>query len=171
MQQTRIVINCPLCNQKTLDVMKQDDKEIMQCFGCGYSTNSDMPDTLENATEMNDQLKSHAKEKNNKVWIPSMFQLDWGMIYPVADTNSLMWGFSEMIDIPSEEQKNYPDGRGGYYTKRYDNENETRFKDFETVLQWVKKENEKKLEELESQKNQGPKKVELNLPKIDKTNG
>ena len=102
----------------------QDTKEIMQCFGCGYSTNTDLPDSIENATEMNDELKSHAKEANDKVWIPSMFQLDYGMLYPLSELNSLMWGFAEMVDIPKEEQKNYPDGQGGFYTKRYDNENE-----------------------------------------------
>ena len=163
---TRIIITCPLCGQKTLDVIKQDTKEIMQCFGCGYSTNTDLPDSIENATEMNDELKSHAKEANDKVWIPSMFQLDYGMLYPLSELNSLMWGFAEMVDIPKEEQKNYPDGQGGFYTKRYDNENETRFKDFKTALQWIKKQNQKN-----ENVDEGPKKVELNLPDIKKVNG
>ena len=167
MESTRIVLTCPLCNQKTLDVMKNDDVEIMQCFGCGYSTNSNMPDSIKNATEMNDALKNHAKEMNDKVWIPSMFQLDYGMLYPVSDPNTLIWGFSEMVDIPVEEQKNYPDGTGGVYTKRYDNDNETRFKDFQTALQWVQKENNRRKELAD----EGPKKVDLKLPKINKSNG
>ena len=166
--QPRIVVKCPLCGLKSLDVMKENDEEIMQCFGCGYSTNSGLPKSIKDATDMNQQLKNHAIESNDKVWIPSMFQLDYGMLYPVADSDELMWGFSEMVDIPKDEQKNYPDGKGSFYTKRYDNKNETKFKNFETALQWIEKENNRRDEE--SKKN-GPKKVELNLPKLSKENG
>jgi len=138
---TRIVVTCPLCGQKTLDYMKSDKQEVMQCFGCGYSTNSDMPESISSANELTPELKKFAQEANGKVWIPSMFQLDWGMLYPASNSESLMWGFSEMIDIPEEEQKNYPDGNGGFYTKRYADENETKFKDFKTALEWIKKQN------------------------------
>ncbi len=36
----------------------------------------------------------------------------------------MKWGFAEMVDIPEEEQENYPIETGdGYYTQRYDTEN------------------------------------------------
>ena len=42
---------------------------------------------------------------------------------PLIITHGWPSTFAEMVDIPEEEQKNYPAPGGSYYTRRYDTEN------------------------------------------------
>ena len=51
-----------------------------------------------------------------------------------------------MIDIPKEEQKNYPDGNGGFYERKYDTDNaviyDEFFKGMLVITERMKKEND-----------------------------
>ena len=70
-----------------------------------------------------EEMQSWSKEANGRVWIPSMITLPFGTLYPVNIDGEMKWGYSEMVSIPEEEQKNYPDGNGGYYKQKYDTDN------------------------------------------------
>ena len=50
----------------------------------------------------------------------------------------MKWGFAEMVDIPEDEQKNYPiEGGEGFYKQRYDMENSTTFESFLLGMNYV----------------------------------
>ena len=69
-----------------------------------------------------------------------MITLPFGTLYPVNIDGEMKWAFAEMVDIPEEEQKNYPDERGGYFKQRYDTDNQ---KIFDTFLEAMNEMNEK----------------------------
>ena len=44
----RVTTKCYLCNSKNLQVMEDNNKTLMQCLACGYSTSTDFEGTMEN---------------------------------------------------------------------------------------------------------------------------
>jgi Zn ribbon nucleic-acid-binding protein len=130
----KIVSNCPLCEEKSLHVIEEDGIGTQQCINCGYGTTSKFIGTKEDNEmykTLPEEMQGWAKEANDRIWIPTMFTLPFGTLYPtgveevVGDGVRVVmkWGFANMVDIPEEEQKNYPDERGGYYKQMYDTEN------------------------------------------------
>ena len=128
----RIVSNCPLCEEQALHVIGDEETmKTQQCINCGYASTSKFIGTKEdNETfkTLPEEMQSWAKEANDRIWIPTMFTLPFGTLYPVNIDGEMKWGFAEMVDIPEEEQKNYPDESGGYYKQRYDMDNKVIFK-------------------------------------------
>ena len=127
----KIVSNCPLCEEHSLHVIEEDGIGTQQCISCGYATS----DRFRGSKEDNDmykslpeEMQSLAKEENNHIWIPSMITLPFGTLYPLNVDGEMKWACAEMIDIPEEEQKNYPKEDGsGFHTKRYDTDNQNIF--------------------------------------------
>ena len=128
----KIVSNCPLCEERSLHVIEEDGIGTQQCINCGMATTSKFIGTKEDNEAyktLPEEMQSWSKEANGNVWIPSMITLPFGTLYPVNIDNmvnhkkEMKWAFAEMVDIPEEEQKNYPDEKGGYYKQRYDTEN------------------------------------------------
>jgi len=122
----KIVSNCPLCEEKALHVIEEDGIGTQQCINCGYATTSNFIGTKEdNETfkTLPEEMQSWSKEANDRIWIPTMFTLPFGTLYPTNIDGEMKWGFAEMVDIPEEEQKNYPDETGGFYKQMYDTEN------------------------------------------------
>ena len=124
----KIVSNCPLCGEKSLHVMEQDGIGTQQCINCGMATSSNFMGTKkdnETFETLPDEMKSWSKEANGRIWIPSMITLPFGTLYPVNIDGEMKWGFAEMVDIPEEEQKNYPKENGdGFHTMKYDTDNQ-----------------------------------------------
>ena len=124
----RIVSNCPLCEEQSLHIIGDEGTmETQQCINCGYATSTNFIGTKEdNETykTLPEEMQSWSKEANDRIWIPSMITLPFGTLYPVNIDGEMKWGFAEMVDIPEEEQKNYPDGNGGYYKQKYDTDNQ-----------------------------------------------
>ena len=122
-----IVSNCPLCEEKSLHVIEEGGIGTQQCINCGYASTSNFIGTKEDNEAfktLSEEMKVWAKEANDRIWIPSMMTLPFGTLYPINIDSEMKWGFAEMVDIPEEEQKNYPDENGGYYKQRYDMENQ-----------------------------------------------
>ncbi len=122
----KIVSNCPLCEEHSLHVIEEDGIGTQQCISCGYATTSNFIGTKEdNETfkTLPEEMQSWSKEVNDRIWIPSMITLPFGTLYPTNIDGKMKWGFAEMVDIPEEEQKNYPDETGGFYKQRYDTDN------------------------------------------------
>ena len=130
-----IVSNCPLCEEKALHIIGESELQSQQCINCGYATTSKFIGTKEDNEmykTLPEEMQSWSKEVNGRIWIPSMITLPFGMLYPFNnDDGKMIWGFAEMVDIPEEEQKNYPVEMGdGFYTRRYDTDNSKVFDQF-----------------------------------------
>ena len=129
----KIIIDCPLCNSKELNVVG-GDKNLMQCISCGYSTSDDYTGTFEDNNifkNLDKKMKEWAVESNGQIWIPSILNLPIGIFYPVDGKNkSLHWAFAPIEKIPKEEQKNYPLGDGKFYDQKYDIDNQIIFDSF-----------------------------------------
>jgi len=123
-----IIGNCPLCGQHSLHFSSEVDDELQQCISCGYVTSANYKgkkETNELFQKLSPEMKKWAVEANDKIWIPSMVTLPIGLIYPEdnespKDDTDLQWSFAPMVEIPEEEQKNFPNEQGGFYQKRID---------------------------------------------------
>ena len=123
----KIVSNCPLCEEQALHVIEEDGIGTQQCINCGYATTNKFMGTREDNDTFKtlpEEMQFWSKEANGRIWIPSMITLPFGTLYPTNIDSEMKWGYAEMVSIPEEEQKNYPDGNGGYYNQRYDMENQ-----------------------------------------------
>jgi len=124
----RIVSNCPLCNEKSLHVIGDEGTmETQQCINCGMATSTKFLGTKEDNEmykTLPEEMQSWSKEVNDRIWIPSMITLPFGTLYPENIDGEMKWAFAVMVDIPEEEQKNYPNENGdGFYKQRYDTDN------------------------------------------------
>ena len=122
----KIVSTCPLCEEYSLHIIEEDDIGTQQCINCGYATSDRFVGTRkdnETFKTLPEEMQSWSKEANDRIWIPTMFTLPFGTLYPVNVDGEMKWGFAEMVDIPEEEQKNYPDDSGGFYKQMYDTDN------------------------------------------------
>ena len=126
----KIVSNCPLCQEHSLHVVEEDGMGTQQCINCGMATSNNFVGTKEdNETfkTLPEEMQFWSKEANGRVWIPSMLTLPFGTLYPINVDGEMKWAFAEMVDISEEEQKDYPDGGGGYFKQKYDTDNQKIF--------------------------------------------
>ena len=122
----KLISNCSLCEEYSLHVIEEDGIGTQQCINCGYASTSKFIGTKEDNEmykTLPEEMQSWSKEANDRIWIPTMFTLPFGTLYPVNVDGEMKWGFAEMVDIPEEEQKNYPDERGSFYKQKYDTDN------------------------------------------------
>ena len=167
----KIISNCPLCEENSLHVIEEDGIGTQQCINCGYATTNKFIGTKEDNEmykTLPEEMQSWSKEANGRVWIPSMITLPFGTLYPVNIDNmvnhkkEMKWAFAEMVDIPEEEQKNYPREDGnGFHTKKYDTDNHKIFDEF---LYAITEMNEK------AKQNSVPE-SKIKLPKLKRIDG
>ena len=158
-----IISNCKLCGNHSLHVIGQGEHTIQQCIWCGYVSSEKYKGTKKDNKEfdnLTDEMKGWAKETDGRIWIPSMFTLPDGLIYPINIKDEMKWGLAEMVTISKENQKNYPvpgeDDK--YYETMYDTENATVYENFYEAMSEVN----------ERAKKKGSKEVKLELPKLSK---
>jgi len=128
-----IISNCFLCGEKSLHVAGTEEAQVMQCINCGYVTSTKYIGTKETNEEfqkLGEDMKNWAKEKNNRIWIPSIITLPIGMLYPIDVENEMKWSFAPMVDIPEEERKNFPNEQGGFYERKIDTDNPRIYDEF-----------------------------------------
>ena len=160
-----IISNCPLCEEHSLHILGKEEAQMMQCLSCGYTSTTKFigdKDTNEEYNKLTEDMKKWSKEFNGRIWIPTMMTLPVGMLYPQDDKDGNMkWYFSEMIDIPEEDRKNYPiEGGIGNYKQRYDVENTKEYDEFfEGML------------ELNNRLKEEATPPEIKLPKLKKVDG
>ena len=136
-----IISNCPLCGSHSLHLMK-DDLQTQQCINCGYATSNNLKEELKDDVfkTLSEEMKSWSEIKSGKIWLPSFITLPIGMVFPVDDEDengkSMRWGFAPMVEIPKEEQSNFPiDGKDGeFHTQKYDTDNSEIFDEFIMAL-------------------------------------
>ena len=162
---SNIISNCMLCEEHSLHVMNQNELKLMQCIHCGYASTDKFLGTKEDNEEyqkLTDDMKEWSIETGGRIWTPAMMTLPMGMLYPFNDKEKNMkWGYAKMVNIPEEEQKNYPDERGGYFKQRYDTDNQ---KIFDIFLEAISEMNER------AKQNSIPE-SKIKLPKLKRVDG
>ena len=173
-----IISNCFLCEEHSLHVAGTEEAQVMQCINCGYVTSTKYIGPQEENEEykrLTEDMKRWSKFENGRTWIPSIITLPIGMLYPIdvevkneeASKNSgiivteniMKWSFAPMVDIPKEEQKNYPNGQGGFYERKIDTDNGKMYDEFVFGMSHVN-DLMKKLQQ--------PKSSKITLPKLKK---
>ena len=135
----KITIECPLCGEKECQVVNDGGVRMMQCLSCGYSSNDHLTlpkEDNEHYNRMDDKLKEWSKEADGYVWLPTVLQLSTGILYPTSVDDEMKWAHAPIVDIPEEEQKNYPvQGKEGeFYKTKFDTDNEKFFDKFAAGL-------------------------------------
>lgn len=159
-----ILSNCALCEEHSLHLIGEGEAQLMQCVWCGYVSSSKFKGTKEENEEykkLTGEMKGWAKEAIGRIWIPSLFTLPDGMIYPENEDGEMKWRLAELIEIPEDEQKNYPvEGQTNkFYDKRYQTEKPKKYDNFYEVMQLVNKRSKEKAK-METQP------TEIKLPKL-----
>ena len=142
-----IVSNCLLCEEHSLHVMGKEEAQIMQCISCGYVTSTKYigpKETNEEYKNLQEEMKNWAIEKNDRIWIPTVITLPFGMLYPIDEDSEMKWAFSPMVEIPEEEKENYKNKKGSYYEKRIDTDNPVIYDKFLDGMVYVNDEMKKK---------------------------
>lgn len=161
-----IISNCALCEEHALHVIENDGAKLMQCLYCGYASSEKLMNNSDEYNSLTDEMKRWSKEKKGRKWIPGILTLPDGMIFPkridnlVNHKSEMKWAYARMIDIPEEEQSNYPAEDGKFYEKRYDTENSDIYDNFYDCMKLLNEEaKEKRLKE-----------TKIKLPKLKKIN-
>ena len=161
----KIVSNCPLCEEQSLHIIEEDGIGTQQCINCGYASTSKFIGTKEDNEvykTLPEEMQSWSKEQGGRIWIPSMMTLPFGTLYPVNIDGEMKWAFAEMVDIPEDEQKNYPREDGnGFHSKKYDMENQ---KIYDIFLEAMSEMNER------ARQNSTPE-SKIKLPKLKRIDG
>ena len=128
------VIDCPICYDS--DTCFEDTQEKFKsymCFNCGFMSNSqytkDNLDKIENTSQLVNELKFHDEERQI-YWYPSVVNMGpKGIIFPEGNEESWVWKYATIVEIPKEEQEQYPvPGKDGeFYKEKLDVENAETF--------------------------------------------
>ena len=162
-----IISNCPLCEEHSLHLIGEKESQLMQCIWCGYVSSpkfTGIKDENEEYQKLTDDMKGWSKEAINRIWIPSMFTLPDGMIYPENEDGKMKWKLAELVDVPRDEQKNYPiEGQPDkFYNRRYNTEEPTVYDYFYEVMSVVN-------ERVKNKATEENEPVEIKLPKMSKS--
>ena len=168
-EMTKIISNCVLCDEKSLHIIGEKEAQVQQCINCGYVTSSryklhgKMKNEHPEWEKLGREMQEWSVSKNDNLWLPTIMTLPSGMLYPMNDENGeLKWAHARMIDIPEEEQKNYPREDGnGFHNKRLDTDNPNIYDIFLTALSDLNK----KMKDAQKEK---PKVSKITLPKLKK---
>jgi len=163
-----VIGNCPLCEEHSLHIIGEEENQLMQCIWCGYVSSPKFIGTRDENEEyqkLTDDMKGWSKEAINRIWIPSMFTLPDGMMYPENVDGKMKWKLADLVDVPKNEQKNYPveGSTNKFYDKRYQTEKPKVYDNFYEVMSVVNERAKNKTEEEN-------KPVKIKLPKLSKAN-
>ena len=169
----KIVSNCPLCEEKSLHVLGEDELQTQQCINCGYVTaeryriGEGGVDENKEYNKLTDEMKSWAQVENDRIWLLTIMALPLGMLFPINIDNmvnhktEMKWALAPMVEKPEDERKKYPNPNipGKFYERRIDTDNAIVY---ETFLEGMVEVNSR-LKEKEK-----PKPTKVKLPKLKK---
>ena len=109
-----------------------DGSESYLCMSSGYTTNSnfkkgssEIEAALANSPRLIREVMFYDK-KRDLVWFPVIMNMGQrGIIYPEGSKDEWNWKYASVIEIPKDEQKNYPipNKDGKFYETKLDVEN------------------------------------------------
>lgn len=124
-----IVVNCNLCNEKSLHIRKiNDDFTTRQCINCGFTTNDKLKgEKTDNEffKVLSDFIKKYSVESGEHIWIPSVLTLPAGSLYPIEVQEELKWAFASLVDVAEDEKESFPiEGqKDKFHSKKLDTDN------------------------------------------------
>lgn len=132
-------IPCPVCEKNTALEEAQEGITSYLCVSCGFTSNSTF---VEGNAELQATpeaiLKAKVRDEVRQIWwIPTVINMPTrGLIFPETHGKKIMWTYVPMVDIPVEEQSNYPipNQEGEYYKKKLDSDSTQRFTQFYDAL-------------------------------------
>ena len=137
-----VIVSCPLCDERGLHIVGEENKKVRQCISCGYVSteafvikDGETIESNEQYQKLTDDMKDWGKTDGERIWIPIVLTLPFAMLYPENDINKvtekkqMYWKIAYMTDIPNKEQKNYPviGYDDVFYKKKYDTDNSKKY--------------------------------------------
>ena len=114
------------------------------CMSSGFTTTSKHTITADGASEVVESMRKTAPKlivdlewidwDRELVWTPSILNMGkLGIIFPEGTKEDWVWKYAKIVEIPKEEQKNYPipNKEGKFYESRLDIEGAQIFKSTE----------------------------------------
>ena len=89
----KIISNCPLCGEKSLHVIGENELQTQQCINCGYVTaeryriGEGGVDENQEYNKLTDEMKGWAQVENDRIWLPTIMALPLGMLFPINIDN------------------------------------------------------------------------------------
>jgi hypothetical protein len=135
------VIDCPICFDQ--DSCFEDIQEKFKsyiCFNCGFmSSTFYTEDNVERAKLLQDTSRlikdlEFFDDERQIYWYPSVVNMGpKGIIYPEGNIEHWVWKYAKVVEVPEEEQQNYPvlSEDGEFYTEKLDTENAETYGQYE----------------------------------------
>lgn len=114
------------------------------CMSTGFTTTSKHTISMEGASDFVESMRKNAPKlivdlewidwDRELIWTPSILNMgNLGIIFPEGTKEKWVWKFAKIVDIPEEDQKNYPvpNKDGNFYKSRLDIEGAQIFKSTE----------------------------------------
>jgi len=118
-------VQCSVCTNKT--ALEEDIGGVTSwlCVNCGYTSNTMFTsDSVEfKSTPLAIMNMKHWDEEKQLMWIPTVINMpSRGLIMPEKHGKQVIWTCILMVDIPAEEQHNYPitEQPGKFYKRKLD---------------------------------------------------
>jgi len=138
------MVDCPVCGNHTALEEKEGDILSWMCINCGYTSNtlykknsSSIQKVFSTSPKLINDLKMYDK-KRYIYWIPTVINMpSRGLIFPEGTKSQIIWTYIPIVDIPENEQKNYPvgDQTGKFHTRKLDPVKAKKFTRFYDALQ------------------------------------
>ena len=106
MEDMILKVPCPCCIQEDGEsadtlVLLGDDQQNMQCLGCGYGSNNNMKEHI-NDNPFPQEFKDVCKKLNDRFWAPSVFTTANYNVTPTVKDKELNWIITPIIDTTTE---------------------------------------------------------------------
>ena len=131
-------VDCPVCydTNACFEDTQEEFKSYM-CFNCGFMSSTyytkDGVHEVEGTSKLVEELRWFDEEREI-YWYPSVVNMGpKGIIFPEGDIKNWVWKYAEVVQIPKEEQDQYPiPGKDGeYYEEKLDVSNATEYGQYE----------------------------------------
>jgi hypothetical protein len=137
------LVECNRCGGNAcLNQKFEDNNEAWMCFGCGFTTSTQMIESSELVESMKNSLPELYQDllfvdKDNRVWAPSTLTLpDKGMVFlDGTDSSNWEWVAALAVQISEEEKERFPKDQ----THKIDFSTKKSFheKDFMDALEYI----------------------------------
>jgi len=104
----------PFTNNKSVVVEGSAEHETRLCMDTGFTTSaiynidSDKISEFEETTSELIRTLRYADEELGQYWYPTTIMFKDGVIYPSGHTSNWKWSYSPIVNIPLDEQKDFP---------------------------------------------------------------